>query len=310
MSTIMRLNGKNIIIPKDLAADLTALKERHRTDVADLTTNMTNRDARTNGRIDGTLIEIGDLNTRLKKLETGEGENWEGPLQQEATRRAQADTNLKNQLDQEIGQRTSLQNDYTAFRDVNNPYLERYRKLHKYDRTFVPRIPNWVGHYPGGKGSTGQLGDSYLIAIRDGNTVHIQGELTLRQSIAAGLDQPLFDLPQDCIPWINTNALMQGSGGSQWLLTIRRTRSGDSVGGATLSRYRNGASNVDATVGVWLPINISYQILPIGPDGNIDPAYPYGASPQWKDDPTYAVSTGSNPVATDMIPRDTNGTPL
>lgn len=308
--TIMRLNGKNIYIPKDATAELAALKQKHEEDVNMLVTTTTNRDSRTNGRIDGTLIEIGDLNTRLKKLETGEGENWEGPLQQEITRRQQGDTNLKNQLDQEIGQRTQLQNDYVSFRDSNSPYLDLYRKLHKYDRTFVPRIPNWVGHYPGGKGSTGQLGDSYLVARRDGNTVHIQGELTLRQSIAAGLDQPLFDLPQDCIPYVNVQGLMQGSGGAQWLLTISRTRAGDTVGGARLSRYRNGASNTEAGVGVWLPINISYQILPIGSDGNIDPAYIYGASPQWKDDPTYAASTSGNPVTTDMIPRDTNGTPL
>ena len=303
--TIMRLNGKNIYIPKDATAELEALKQKHKEDVNMLVTTTTDRDSRTNGRIDGTLIEIGDLDTRIKKLESGEGENWEGPLQQEITRRRQGDTNLKNQLDQEIGQRTQLQNNYTTFRDSNAPYLELYRKLHKYDRTFVPRITSWVGHYPGGKGSTGQLGDSYLVARRDGNTVHIQGELTLRQPITAGGGQPLFDLPQDCIPWINVSTLMQGSGGAQWLLTVNRN-----AAVATISRYRNGASGIDAPVGVWLPINISYQILPLGPDGNIDPNYIYGASPQWKDDPTYATAGTGNPVATDMVPRDTNGAPL
>ncbi len=308
--TIMRLNGKNIYIPKDATAELEALKQKHKEDVNMLVTTTTDRDSRTNGRIDGTLIEIGNLNTRIKKLENGEGENWEGPLQQEATRRLQADTNLKNQLDQEIGQRVQLQNNYVGFRDSNSPYLDLYRKLHKYDRTFVPRIPSGVGHYPGGKGSTGQLGDSYLVARRDGNTVHIQGELTLRQPVTAGLTRSLFDLPQDCIPWVNVNSLMQGSGGAQWLLTINRTREGTSVGGATFGRYRNGASDVDAAVGIWLPINMSYQILPLGPDGNIDPNYIYGASPQWKDDPTYASASTGNPVTTDMIPRDTNGTPL
>lgn len=308
--TIMRLNGKNIYIPKDATAELTALKQKQKEDVDMLVTTTTNRDSRTNGRIDGTLISIGDLDTRIKKLETGEGENWQGPLDQEITRRQQGDTNLKNQLDQEIGQRIQLQNDYVSFRDSNKPYLDIYRKLHKYDRTFVPRIPEWIGHYPGGKGSTGQLGNSLLLVRRDGNTVYIQGELVVRQSIPANIDQPIFDLPQDCIPYVNINGLMQGSGGSQWLLTIKRERTGDIVGGATLSRYRNGASNIDASVGVWLPINISYQILPLGPDGNIDPNYIYGASPQWKDDPTYAISTTGNPVATDMIPRDTNGTPL
>lgn len=308
--TILRLNGKNVYIPKDATAELAALKQKQKEDVDMLVTTTTNKDSRTNGRIDGTLIEIGNLNTRIKQLENGEGENWEGPLQQEATRRLQADTNLKNQLDQEIGQRTQLQNDYIGFRDSNASYLALYRKLHKYDRAFVPRIPSWIGHYPGGKGSTGQLGDSYLVVIRDGNTVHIQGELTPRQTIAAGLDQPLFDLPQDCIPCINVSGLMQGSGGAQWLLTISANRVGDMVGGARISRYRNGASYTQADVGAWLPINMSYQILPIGPDGNIDPNYIYGASPQWKDDPTYAWAAEGNPVATDMIPRDTNGTPL
>ncbi|BBI90304.1 virion structural protein [Lactococcus phage phiQ1] len=308
--TIMRLNGKNIYIPKDATAELAALKQKHKEDVEMLVTTTTNRDSSTNGRIDGTLISIGDLDTRIKKLETGEGENWEGPLNQEATRRLQADTNLKNQLDQEVGQRTQLQNDYTTFRDSNKPYLDVYRKLHKYDRTFVPRIPDWIGHYPGGKGSTGQLGNSLLLARRDGNTVHIQGELVVRQTIPANIDQPIFDLPQDCVPYIDVSALMQGSGGSQWLLTIKRERTGNTTGGASLSRYRNGASNIDATVGVWLPINISYQILPIGSDGNINPAYTFGASPQWKDDPTYAASTTGNPVTTDMTPRNTDGTPL
>ena len=308
--TIMRLNGKNIYIPKDATAELAALKQKHTEDVEMLVTTTTDRDSRTNGRIDGTLISIGDLDTRIKKLETGEGENWEGPLNQETTRRLQADTNLKNQLDQEVGQRTQLQNDYTTFRDSNKPYLDIYRKLHKYDRTFVPRIPDWIGHYPGGKGSTGQLGNSLLLVRRDGNTVHIQGALVVRQTIQANLDQPIFDLPQDCVPYVDITGLMQGSGGSQWLLAIKRERTGDTVGGATISRYRNGASNVDATVGVWLPINISYQILPIGSDGNIDPDYMFGASPQWKDDPTYAVSTTGNPVTTDMTPRNTDGTPL
>lgn len=308
--TIMRLNGKNIYIPKDATAELAALKQKQKDDVDMLITTTTNRDSRTNGRIDGTLISIGDLDTRVKKLETGEGENWEGPLQQEITRRQQGDTNLKNQLDQEIGQRTQLQNNYLSFRDSNKPYLDIYRKLHKYDRTFVPRIPDWIGHYPGGKGSTGQLGNSLLLVRRDGNTVHIQGELSPRQAMAVGLDQPLFDLPQDCIPYVDISVLMQGSGGSQWLLSIKRVRDGTSVGGAKISRYRNGASDVTLGVGVWLPINISYQILPLGSDGNIDPAYIYGASPQWKDDPTYATAGTGNPVATDMIPRDTNGTPL
>lgn len=308
--TIMRLNGKNIYIPKDATAELAALKQKHKEDVEMLVTTTTNRDSRTNGRIDRTLISIGDLDTRIKKLETGEGENWEGPLNQEATRRLQADTNLKNQLDQEVGQRTQLKNDYTTFRDSNKPYLDVYRKLHKYDRTFVPRIPDWIGHYPGGKGSTGQLGNSLLLARRDGNTVHIQGELVIRQTIPANIDQPIFDLPQDCVPYIDVSALMQGSGGSQWVLTIQRERTGNTTGGASLSRYRNGASNVDATVGTWLPINISYQILPIGSDGNIESAYPFGASPQWKDDPTYAASTTGNPVTTDMVPRNTNGIPL
>ncbi|ARM65687.1 structural protein [Lactococcus phage LW4] len=308
--TIMRFNGKNIYIPKDATAELAALKQKQKDDVDMLVTTTTNRDSRTNGRIDGTLIEIGDLDTRLKKLEIGEGENWQGPLDQEATRRLQADTNLKNQLDQEIGQRNQLQNDYTGFRDSNKPHLDLYRKLHEYDRTFVPRIPDWIGHYPGGKGSTGQLGNSLLLVRRDGNTVHIQGELVVRQSIPANIDQPIFDLPQDCVPYVDVNGLMQGSGGSQWLLTIKRERSGNSTGGAILSRYRNGASNIEASVGAWLPINISYQILPIGPDGNIDPAYTFGASPQWRDDPTYALATGSNPVTTDMTPRNTDGTPL
>lgn len=308
--TIMRLNGKNIYIPKDATAELEALKQKQKEDVEMLVTTTTNRDSRTNGRIDGTLISIGDLNTRIKKLETGEGENWEGPLDQEATRRLQADTNLKNQLDQEIGQRTQLRNDYTGFRDINKSYLDIYRKLHKYDRIFVPRIPDWIGHYPGNKGSTGQLGNSLLLVRRDGNTVHIQGELVVRQTIPANIDQPIFDLPQDCIPYTDVNTLMQGSGGSQWLLTIKRERAGNTTGGASLSRYRNGASNIEASVGAWLPINISYQILPIGSDGNIDPAYTFGASPQWKDDPTYASSTTGNPVTTDMTPRNTNGTPL
>ena len=308
--TIMRLNGKNIYIPKDATAELAALKQKQKDDVDMLVTTTTNRDSRTNGRIDGTLISIGDLDTRIKKLETGEGENWEGPLNQEATRRLQADTNLKNQLDQEIGQRTQLQNEYTGFRDSNKPYLDVYRKLHKYDRTFIPRIPNWIGHYPGGSGSTGQLGDSYLIARRDGNTVHIQGGLTPRQLMTAGFDQPLFYLPQDCVPYLNVQGLMQGSGGAQWLLTIMRDNGENLVGCARISRYRNGASYVDAGVGAWLPINISYQILPLGPDGNIDPAYIYGPSPQWKDDPTYATAGTGNPVATDMIPRNADGTPL
>nr|DAL74536.1 MAG TPA: hypothetical protein [Caudoviricetes sp.] len=308
--TIMRLNGKNIYIPKDATAELAALKQKHTEDVEMLVTTTTDRDSRTNGRIDGTLISIGDLDTRIKKLETGEGENWEGPLNQETTRRLQADTNLKNQLDQEVEYVDQLQNDYTTFRDSNKPYLDIYRKLHKYDRTFVPRIPDWIGHYPGGKGSTGQLGNSLLLVRRDGNTVHIQGALVVRQTIQANLDQPIFDLPQDCVPYVDITGLMQGSGGSQWLLAIKRERTGDTVGGATISRYRNGASNVDATVGVWLPINISYQILPIGSDGNIDPDYMFGASPQWKDDPTYAVSTTGNPVTTDMTPRNTDGTPL
>lgn len=308
--TIMRLNGKTIYIPKDATAELAALKQKQKDDVAMLVTTTTNRDSRTNDRIDGTLISIGDLNTRIKKLETGEGENWEGPLQQESTRRQQGDTNLKNQLDQEIGQRTQLQNNYTSFKDINNPYLDIYRKLHKYDRLFVPRIPSGMGHYPGGKGSTGQLGNSLLLVRRDGNTVHIQGELVVRQTIEAGIEQPIFDLPQDCVPYVDINVLMQGSAGSQWLLTIKRERTGNTTGGATLSRYRNGASNVYANVGVWLPINVSYQILPIGSDGNIEPAYSFGASPQWKDDPTYASSTTGNPMTTDMVPRDTNGTPL
>lgn len=309
--TILRLNGKNITIPKDTSAEVSALTKKHEEDVNMLVNTTTNRDTKTNSRIDGTLINIGDLDTRLKKLEVGEGENWEGPLQQEATRRMQGDSNLKNQLDQEIGLRNQLQNDYTGFRDINKPYLDVYRQLHKYDRIFVPRIPSWVGHYPGGKGSTGQLGDSLLVVRRDGNTVHIQGELVIRQTLPANTsDQPLFDLPQDCIPYVNVNALMQGSGGSQWLLTIKRERTGNMVGGATLGRYRNGASMIDAWVGAWLPINISYQILPIGSNGLIDPAYSFGASPQWRDDPTYASSTGSNPVTTDMVPRDTDGTPL
>ena len=308
--TIMRLNGKNIYIPKDATAELEALKQKQKDDVDMLVTTTTNRDSRTNGRIDGTLIEIGNLDTRIKKLETGEGENWEGPLQQEATRRLQADTNLKNQLDQEIGQRTQLQNGYVSFRDSNSPYLDIYRKLHKYDRTFVPRIPDWIGHYPGGKGSTGQLGNSLLVVRRDGNTVHIQGELVVKQTATASIEQAIFDLPQDCIPYVDVNGLMQGSGGAQWLLMIKRARTGGTTGGAIFGRYRNGASTIEAPVGTWLPINISYQILPIGSDGNIDPAYAFGASPQWKDEPTYATATTGNPVTTDMVPRNTNGTPL
>lgn len=308
--TIIRLNGKNVYIPKDATAELAALKQKQKDDVDMLVTTTTNSNSRTNGRIDGTLVSIGDLDTRIKKLEIGTGENWEGPLNQETTRRQQGDTNLKNQLDQEIGQRTQLQNTYVSFRDSNAPYLDIYRKLHKYDRTFVPRIPDWIGHYPGGKGSTGQLGNSLLLVRRDGNTVHIQGELVVRQTIEAGIDQPLFDLPQDCVPYVDISVLMQGSGGAQWLLTIKRERSGNTTGGATISRYRNGASNTYANVGVWLPINTSYQILPIGSDGNIDPAYPFGASSQWKDDPTYAASITGYPVTTDMVPRNTNGIPL
>ena len=306
----LQFNGKLIEIPNNVEPALLAEIKRRITADEDITEEFTNLIAKANGRIDNVLVALGDLKVRITALESGTGENWEVPLNQETTRRLQADINLKNQLDQEIGQRTQLQNDYTTFRDSNKSYLDIYRKLHKYDRVFVPRIADWVGHYPGDKGSTGQLGNSLLLVRRDGNTVYIQGELVVKQTATASIEQPIFDLPQDCIPYVDINGLMQGSGGAQWLLMIKRARSGGTTGGAIFGRYRNGASTIEAPVGTWLPINISYQILPIGPDGNIDPAYAFGASPQWKDEPTYATAATGNPVTTDMVPRNTKGTPL
>lgn len=302
----LQFNGKLIEIPDNVEPALLDEIQRRIEGDQDITEEFTNLIARANGRIDNVLITLGDLKVRVTALETGEGENWQGPLQQEANRRIQGDQNLKNQLDQEITQRTTLTDDYLNFKGLSLPAITQFAMIHKYDRVFRPRLLNYnpykIGHYPAGQGSSKMIGDYRGIFVqKNGNFVTIMGALSPNVLIPAGTnDVAIFELPQDCVPFTDVEFLCQGSGGAQWLCNIKKYPMGNETACyAHLGRYRNGASNVDAGVGAWFPIAITYQAIPMDKSGLFSGEYKYGVSQTWGDSPDYKDGTPTSMQITD-----------
>lgn len=301
----LQINGKTISIPNDtepnLIAEIQARVEGDKTITETLTTLV----AQANGRIDNMLVTLGAVNVRLDALESGEGENWQGPLQQEANRRIQGDTNLKNQLDQEVSQRTILTDDYLNYKSLSLTSVNQFNMIHKYDRVFRPRLitgqTGQVGHYPAGQGVSKLIGDYRGVFVqKNGNTVTISGTLSPNTVIPAGSDVVLFELPYDCSPFNDISVLCQGSGGSQWLLSISKYPSGSGTTcRASLGRYRNGSVNVDCGAGSWLPIQVSYEAIPMNASGLFSGEYTYGTSISWKDSPDYPDGTKTTMRITD-----------
>lgn len=300
------MNGKTITIPDDVEPTLLAEIEARVAGDKDITETFTTLVANANGRIDNVLVTTGALDARITMLESGEGENWQGPLQQEATRRQQGDQNLKNQLDQESAQRKLVDDDYLNYKTIALPAITQFAMIHKYDRVFRPRLisgsPFQIGHYPAGLGSSKLIGDHRGVFVqKNGNTVTIMGALSPNVKIPAGTnDVALFELPQDCVPYTDIAVLCQGSGGSQWMLHINKFALGNEQAGyAHIGRYRNGASNIECGVGAWLTFCISYEAIPMDKNGLFSGEYTYPVSPTWGDSPNYKDGTPTSMKITD-----------
>lgn len=300
----LRINGHNIYIPDNIEPKLLAeIAEREKNE-QDILNEVTNLIANTNGRIDREQINIGDLKTRVTALETGEGENWQVPLQQEATRRIQGDTNLKNQLDQEIYERTQYSNQFTLFKNTNETWLNNMRRLHANDRTFRPRISNAseISMYPANKGTSGKIGDFRgLYVTKYGNTVHVQGAMSFNFAVEAGTRTPLCDLPMDCAPFNDVGVVCQGSYNNTWFARISKTPNNSTDIMIEFERYHGGANNVEAGANAWLHMDFTYQVRPLDNSYNVDPDFQYELSPLYSDTPTYSDGAPTSMFVTDTL---------
>jgi hypothetical protein len=84
--------------------------------------------------------------------------------------------------------------------------------------------------------------------------VFIQGALTPKVTIAAGVESTMFTLPAGFRPNTTLNFKMQGTGQGLWLLSITTT------GAVTMSRYAynfQSAGN-QALTGDWFPMACSF----------------------------------------------------
>lgn len=88
---------------------------------------------------------------------------------------------------------------------------------------------------------------------KNGKTVSIRGVISPTQEIAAGVDLNIFTLPTGYIPSRSITKLCQGSGKSNWLLTV------DFNGAVNFGRYGTNTNTATPT-SAWLPFEVTFLI--------------------------------------------------
>ena len=86
-----------------------------------------------------------------------------------------------------------------------------------------------------------------------GKVVNVKGAVSPNSEIAAGGVLDFGTLPAGCRPTEELQVLCQGSGNSNWLLTVYKT------GAMGATRYRDGAgNNAPMTTSTWLTFNVTF----------------------------------------------------